>query len=153
MNGSLSVREVLWDIYESTLIAIRTEVFVMEQQVPKELEIDGLDGDSYHFLASLPDGTHVGTARLMQSGQIGRMAVLQEYRKHGIGRRLLECAIAKAHSLGFGEVFLHAQIHALDFYLRNGFEAYGPEFDDAGISHRAMRYVGACANNSSDLSK
>ena len=138
----MTVREVGWKSTSPTLIAIRTEVFVKEQNVPEELEIDGMDSDSYHFLASLPDGTHVGTARLMKSGQIGRMAVLEPYRNAGIGQQLLVCAIAKARSLGLEEIFLHAQIHALDFYLRNGFRAFGPKFDDAGISHRAMRYVG-----------
>lgn len=142
MNTKANVREVEWDTNSPTLIAIRTEVFVKEQNVPEDLEIDGMDNDSYHFLASLPDGKHVGTARLMKSGQIGRMAVLEPYRNAGIGQQLLECAIAKAQSLGFEEIYLHAQIQALDFYLRNGFEAFGPEFDDAGINHRAMRYIG-----------
>ena len=143
MNTEVKVREVVWGQSASTLIAIRTEVFVDEQNVPEELEIDGMDGDSYHFLASLTDGTPVGTARLMKSGQIGRMAVLAQYRNAGIGQQLLQCAIAKARNLGFEEIFLHAQIQALDFYLRNGFEAFGPEFDDAGINHRAMRYTGS----------
>ena len=142
MGIEVTVREVGWESTSTTLVAIRTEVFVKEQNVPEELEIDGMDNDSYHFLASLPNGTHVGTARLMKSGQIGRMAVLEPFRNAGIGQQLLESAIAKAQCLGVQEIFLHAQIHALDFYLRNGFEAFGPEFDDAGISHRAMRYVG-----------
>ncbi len=142
MTTKVKVREVGWDENSPTLIAIRTEVFVKEQNVPEDLEIDGMDSDCYHFLASLPDGKHVGTARLMKSGQIGRMAVLESYRNAGIGQQLLECAIAKARSMGFEEIFLHAQIQALNFYLRNGFEAFGPEFDDAGINHRAMRYVG-----------
>jgi predicted GNAT family N-acyltransferase len=137
-----TVREVGWDSSSTTLIAIRTEVFVKEQNVPAELEIDGMDNDSYHFLATLTDGTHVGTARLMKSGQIGRMAVLEPYRNAGIGQKLLVSAIAKAQTLGIAEIFLHAQVHALDFYMRNGFEAFGSEFDDAGISHRAMRYIG-----------
>lgn len=143
MRTGVKVREVAWGQSASTLIAIRTEVFVNEQNVPEELEIDGMDGDSYHFLASLADGTPVGTARLMRSGQIGRMAVLAPYRSAGIGQQLLKCAIAKARDLDLEEIFLHAQIQALDFYLRNGFEAFGPEFDDAGINHRAMRYIGS----------
>ena len=116
-------------------------MFVNEQGVPKHLEIDGLDQSSYHFLATTSGGEHVGTARLLQTGQIGRMAVLKTYRGSGIGRQLLECAVAKALELKFSEIFLHAQTHAIDFYARNGFEAYGREFDDAGIPHRSMRYV------------
>lgn len=137
----MHIREVAWNSCVNTLIAIRTEVFVNEQGVPRHLEIDGLDQSSYHFLASTSGGEHVGTARLLQTGQIGRMAVLKTYRGSGIGRQLLECAVAKALELNFSEIFLHAQTHAIDFYARNGFEAYGREFDDAGIPHRSMRYV------------
>lgn len=144
MTEQLIVREVEWDEHHQILIAIRTEVFVKEQNVPEELEIDGFDEDSFHFLASLSDRTNVGTARLLKNGQIGRMAVLEPYRNAGIGRQLLELAVNKACGLGL-KVFLHAQIQAVEFYLRNGFEAFGPEFDDAGISHRAMRYVGSPA--------
>ncbi|MCY4143817.1 MAG: GNAT family N-acetyltransferase [Gammaproteobacteria bacterium] len=136
----MHIREVSWNSSEETLIAIRTEVFVKEQGVPRDLEIDGLDQTSYHFLATTSQGEDVGTARLLETGQIGRMAVLEPHRGSGIGRQLLECAVAKALQLNFAEIFLHAQTHALDFYSRNGFEVYGEEFDDAGIPHRAMRY-------------
>ncbi len=136
----MHIREVSWSCCEATLIAIRTEVFVKEQGVPRHLEIDGLDQTSYHFLATTSLGADVGAARLLETGQIGRMAVLEPHRRAGIGRQLLECAVAKASELDFAEIFLHAQTHAVDFYARNGFEVYGEEFDDAGIPHLAMRY-------------
>ena len=139
----ITVREVPWATDSDTLLCIRTEVFVVEQEVPVDEETDGMDEDSYHFVAALRQGTPVGVARLLKSGQIGRMAVLKPYRNLGIGRRLLQCAVKKACSLELEEIFLHAQIHALDFYARNGFCAFGPEFDDAGIQHRAMKYVGS----------
>ena len=134
------VREVTWDCSSEVLTAIRTDVFVHEQGVPVELELDGLDAKSHHFLATTEKGTPVGTARLLQSGQIGRMAVLQSYRKHGIGRQLLDAAVAKAQQLKMPEIYLHAQTHALDFYAKSGFEAFGDIFDDAGIPHRAMKH-------------
>ena len=135
----ISIREVAWEQFQEELIDIRTTVFVHEQNVPHELEIDGLDATAIHFLAETSDGRAIGTARLLDTGQIGRMAVLKSYRSQGIGRELLQHAVAKAIELNYEEIFLHAQTHALDFYSRNGFVAYGPQFDDAGIPHRAMR--------------
>ncbi len=134
------VREVTWDCSSEVLTDIRTEVFVLEQGVPVELELDGMDAKSHHFLATTEEGKPVGTARLLQSGQIGRMAVLKSYRRHGIGRQLLDAAVVKAQQMKMPEIYLHAQTHALDFYAKSGFEAFGDIFDDAGIPHRAMKH-------------
>ena len=120
---------------------IRTKVFVQEQGVPEALEIDGMDESSYHFVACTQDGRVIGTARLLSSGQIGRMAVLKDYRNLGIGAQLLELAICKAKKLNLEEIFLHAQIEAFRFYRRHGFEPYGEEYEEAGIRHRSMRYA------------
>ncbi len=120
---------------------IRFKVFVEEQAVPVEEELDGMDEVSTHFVAIL-NGNPVGVARLMPSGQIGRMAVLLPYRKHGIGALLLRAAVKEALQNGHTEPFLHAQTHALSFYAANGFVAFGDIFLDAGIEHRAMRYTG-----------
>ena len=113
-------------------------MFIEEQNVPQELEWDGMDETSVHFVAESSDGGVIGTARLMPSGQIGRMAVLIPYRNHGIGRKLLDFAIGRADQLGVKKVFLHAQSHALEFYRKAGFVVEGPEFDEAGIPHRSM---------------
>ena len=134
------IRRVSWDDEGETLKAIRFKVFVEEQSVSVEEELDGMDEVSTHFLASI-DENPVGVARLMPSGQIGRMAVLVPYRRHGIGALLLRAAVREALNNGYPEPFLHAQTHALGFYERNGFTAYGEIFLDAGIEHRAMRYV------------
>lgn len=133
------VQEVTWQEHHETLSAIRFKVFVEEQGVPIDEELDGMDSSSTHFLATI-EGEPVGVARLMSSGQIGRMAVLKSFRRAGIGARLLQEAVATAAARGQPEPFLHAQTHALDFYAANGFEAFGDIFLDAGIEHRAMRY-------------
>lgn len=135
------IRRVTWAEASVTLSEIRFKVFVEEQSVPVEEELDGMDEVSTHFLATV-DGNPVGVARLMPSGQIGRMAVLIDYRRHGIGALLLHAAVMEALENGHAEPFLHAQTHALDFYAANGFVAFGEVFLDAGIEHRAMRYVG-----------
>ena len=136
--SSFSVRLVSWEDEESILSEIRKEVFVEEQNVPIELELDGQDETAEHFLAELDDGTAVGTARLLPSGQIGRLAVLLPFRRFGIGKALMLEAMAAARERGDPEIFLHAQIQAAEVYERIGFVRRGPEFDDAGIPHVEM---------------
>ena len=134
----VSVAETTWHESAEILTEIRTKVFVEEQRVPPELELDGLDATSFHFLATLSSGETIGTARLLSTGQIGRMAVLQQFRGRGIGAKLLAACIAGAKERGVPRIFLHAQTHAIEFYARFGFVAIGEEFDDAGIPHREM---------------
>ncbi|MCY3542058.1 MAG: GNAT family N-acetyltransferase [Gammaproteobacteria bacterium] len=135
------IREAFWVHDRDLLCKVRLEVFVQEQQVPTELELDGLDATAVHFLALIDDNP-VGTARLLRSGQIGRMAVLIPYRNQGIGEKLLHATVARALELGYSPVFLHAQLSAADFYLRHGFHPYGDVFEEADIEHQAMRYQG-----------
>ncbi len=123
---------------QAALRDIRGAVFIDEQRVPVELEWDEFDDESRHWLASI-DRRPVGTARLLRSGQIGRMAVLREFRGRGIGATLLSAVIDAAAAEGRRELFLHAQTHALAFYRRFDFIEVGPEFMEAGIAHRIMR--------------
>ena len=132
-----AVREVRWDECAATLRAIREEVFIREQNVPVDEEWDGRDEASRHFLAEV-DGRPTGTARLLASGQIGRMAVLRQARGLGIGRLLLDAAVAAAREGDYPEIFLEAQTHAVEFYRKAGFQTQGPIFMEAGIPHRRM---------------
>ena len=131
------IREVLWNDCAKTLRAIREEVFIREQNVPIEEEWDGRDEGSRHFLAEV-NGKPVGTTRLLTTGQIGRMAVLQNVRGMGIGRLLLDAAVTAARQGDHPEIFLEAQTHAIEFYRKAGFRANGPTFMDAGIPHQRM---------------
>lgn len=139
------VTEVGWSAYADRLRRIRTIVFVQEQKVPEHEEWDGLDDDACHFLALDSAGRDLGCARLMPTGQIGRMAVLAHERGKGIGEQLLAAVVAKAESLAMNEVFLHAQTHAIGFYQRGGFVPFGDEYLEAGIPHRSMRRLLAIA--------
>ena len=123
---------------EERIAAIRHQVFVEEQQVPVEIEQDGRDATAHHWLATDFDGRSIGTVRLLPDGQIGRMAVLPEYRRRGIGFTLLELALQKAGRLALPEAYLHAQSHAEEFYARAGFIRRGEEFIEAGIPHVEM---------------
>ncbi|MFF5702699.1 GNAT family N-acetyltransferase [Streptomyces sp. NPDC012794] len=131
--------------------AVRTEVFVVEQSVPESVEYDAYDAIALHVLAFGPDGEPVGTGRLLHGpgalgktgspevGSLGRLAVRASARGLGAGVALVRAIEAEAVRLGLAAVDLGAQTHALGFYERLGYEAYGPEFEDAGIPHRAMR--------------
>ena len=136
--ANFTVEPISWQDNMNTLRNIRSDVFVKEQRVPPEEEWDGRDENALHVLAVTLEGKPVGTARLLDSGQIGRMAVLREYRKQGIGgamlRRLLE--LAEEHKIS--NLFLNAQISAVGFYKRFGFVEEGDTFMEAGIIHRKM---------------
>lgn len=122
-------------------LALRRIVFIQEQDVPEAEEMDGLDDSATHFLATL-DGRPVGTARMHiidGTAKIGRVCVLAETRGTGLGAALMQAVLDHARSGGNAErAILGAQLHALPFYEKLGFLAYGPEFDDAGIPHRMM---------------
>jgi predicted GNAT family N-acyltransferase len=127
-----------WEAAQSQAQRIRFAVFVEEQGVPAELEMDDMDARSLHALA-FEGGEAVGTGRLLPDGHVGRMAVLKFWRGRGVGAALLRRLIDAARQRGDREVLLSAQVHALGFYRAHGFDAYGPVFEEAGIPHQAMR--------------
>ena len=120
------------------MLAVRTEVFVVEQRVPEELEDDGSDVGCWQVLAEDGDGRPVGTARLGrhgEGGRVGRVAVLREMRRCGVGRKLMEAVFAIAEREGISELMLHAQLTSVPFYSSLGYVPEGEEFDEAGIPH------------------
>ncbi len=135
--SEVTIRLADWGRDAEALRLIRTRVFIEEQRIPKELEWDELDERCVHALAVAGD-TPVGTGRLTPDGYIGRMAVLPEWRGQGVGDRLLRTLMDVARERGDKVCRLHAQISAMGFYERLGFQAEGEEFMDAGIPHRTM---------------
>jgi len=120
---------------------VRFEVFVDEQGVPRELEMDEFDPSATHLVA-VRDGQVVGTLRMLDhegAAKIGRVAVRSAARRIGIGARLMERAAAIALERGFAEIILHAQVAVAGFYRRLGYVEEGDLFDEAGIPHIAMR--------------
>lgn len=140
MTNTVEIRRVDWNDAADALKNIRQRVFVEEQHVPEDLEWDGLDAVSVHFLARV-DSAPAATARLTPAGQIGRMAVLPPFRHRGLASGLLLAVLAEARVRGFKRVFLHAQVPVVDFYRRHGFIAEGEVFLDAGIEHRTMSLI------------
>ncbi|WP_329199515.1 GNAT family N-acetyltransferase [Streptomyces sp. NBC_01435] len=131
---------------------VRKDVFVGEQGVSEEIEYDAYDAVALHVLAVAADGSALGTGRLLHGpaaadrtggdpavGSLGRLAVTRKARGLGVGAALVRAIEDAARELGLDAVDLHAQTHATGFYERLGYVAYGPEFPDAGIPHRAMR--------------
>jgi predicted GNAT family N-acyltransferase len=133
------VRLVDWRESSAELTRIRTTVFVAEQKVPADLEMDGRDGGCVHALAQSATGAAIGTGRLMPDGRIGRMAVLRDWRGRGVGAAILEALMAEAKRRGLRETYLHAQSHAKAFYARHGYVVEGDEYLEAGIPHIGMR--------------
>jgi len=126
-----------WQSARSFASPIRFEVFVREQRVPAEIELDENDALCVHAIAF--DGEHaVGTGRLLPDGHIGRMAVLQKWRGRGIGAAILQALIQAAARRGDREVALSAQVQAVGFYREHGFEPVGEVYQEAGIAHQAM---------------
>ena len=121
--------------------ALRREVFIQEQGVSEADELDDLDDQAIHLLAT-QDGRPIGTARLLvlgETGKVGRVCVLARVRGMGIGQALMRAAVDEfRRQPGVTRVKLGAQTHALGFYERLGFTATGPEYLDAGIPHRDM---------------
>lgn len=136
----MSIRIVIgsWEQQRQAAAALRQQVFVVEQGVPAELELDEMDAQSLHAVAC-QDGVPVATGRLLPDGHIGRMAVRQDARGAGTGSLVLCALMDEARRRGDRDVVLHAQLSARDFYARHGFEAEGEVFMDAGIEHIAMR--------------
>jgi predicted GNAT family N-acyltransferase len=121
-------------------LALRHEVFVVEQQVPLAEELDGRDDEALHLVA-VEDGAVVATCRLVRDGdtvKLGRMAVAPRARRRGLASRLLEEADAQAAALGARRIALAAQTGALALYERAGYAGYGERFLDAGIEHLMM---------------
>ena len=121
--------------------SIRKRVFVEEQGVPEEMELDEFDLNARHALA-YTDSECIGTARLVtlseSIGRIGRMAVLPKHRGHGIGKQLLGALLKACQSQGIKQIELHAQVSAILFYQQFGFITQGDMYDEAGIPHRDM---------------
>lgn len=130
-----------WDALSDDASQVRYEVFVREQHVPLEIELDARDVSCVHAVAYDDFGRAIGTGRLLPDAHIGRMAVLPSHRGQGVGSRLLVSLIAQARVKSYPEVVLSAQTHATTFYENHGFVAEGAVYMDAGIEHILMRRV------------
>jgi len=140
MKNNLKVEIVKWIDSHAQLKNIREKVFIQEQKVTPELEWDGMDEKAIHFLV-FKDEEAIGCARaivIKSQMQLGRMAVLKEYRGQGAGSILIEKAIVTAKLKQLSSIQISAQCNAINFYVKFGFEVTGDTYLDAEILHRDM---------------
>jgi predicted GNAT family N-acyltransferase len=128
-----------WEQAQPAAGPLRFAIFVGEQNVPAGIELDDMDAKCVHAVAFDVDGKPIGTGRLLPDGQIGRMAVVKEWRRRGIGAEILAALMDEARKRGHAEVALSAQLQAMEFYRGFGFAAEGKVYEDAGILHQKMR--------------
>ena len=128
-----------WEQAQPTAGPLRFAIFVGEQNVPSGIELDDLDASCVHAVAFDVDGKPIGTGRLLPDGHIGRMAVVKEWRRRGIGVEILQALMAEARKRGHGEVVVSAQLQAAEFYREQGFVAEGKVYPEADILHQKMR--------------
>lgn len=148
-NESILVKQIESEGELMQALAIREIVFIEEQSVPESLERDADDAQAFHVLAM--EGKHaIGTGRLVMLpeapkdetgswGRVGRMAVLQSNRKGGTGSKLLSALEAEAKKRKLVGIMLHAQLSAMEFYKRHGYEPHGAVFEEAGMPHLEMK--------------
>lgn len=134
------IEQTDWSTHKTQLADIRRRVFIDEQQVPEAMEWDEYDHDATHFLVTI-GGAAIATARVKADGQIGRMAVLAEYRGQGIGSKLLAFVLLSIKKQKPDRLYLHAQVSAISFYEKHGFACCSDIFHEAGIPHREMQLV------------
>jgi predicted GNAT family N-acyltransferase len=123
---------------EPAIRAVRDAVFGDEQGIPRELDWDGNDPECVQALA-FASGDPVGTGRLQPDGRIGRIAVLRDSRRRGIGGLILNCLADAARTRGLVRAYLHAQVASVPFYRGHGFVPEGDAFLEAGIPHVTMK--------------
>ena len=153
IRDDFHVEPASWEADFDDLRSVREQVFVVEQEVPREDEIDALDPHAHHVIARDEDGRAIGTGRLVPPAAnppataaiAGRVAVLAEWRGKGVGQAIMRALIEQARARGIASIELHAQVHAIAFYANLGFAVEGERFLECGIEHQTMRLAVAAA--------
>ncbi|MCU7940099.1 MAG: GNAT family N-acetyltransferase [gamma proteobacterium symbiont of Bathyaustriella thionipta] len=149
INSDYCFQVTDWSSHYASLKSIREQVFILEQNVPVELEWDGQDDNACHIIAEvIVQGKKlaIGTAQItlnntndhISTAHIGRMAVLAVWRGQGIGSGILRTAVEQCHKLKIKKIVLNAQVDVIPFYQKAGFEISSDEFLDADIPHKQM---------------
>jgi len=138
--GKIIVKKVNFEKYKDIIYSLRKEVFIDEQKVPYEIEIDNFDKISDHFLLFLEKkAIAYGRIRYFDNyAKFERIAVLKKFRKKGYGKKISEFMIIHCKKIGINKILLHSQKHVIDFYQKIGFKEFGNFFYEADIKHRKM---------------
>ncbi len=143
-NSDITVKLIETPAELEAAFSLRIRVFVGEQGVPADIELDEFDtaDDTVHAVA-LHDSVVIGTGRLLpdvdgKGPHIGRMAVQQDRRRDGVGGQVLDFLEEQGRERGFRQITLHAQEYVKSFYAGHGYREVGDIFEEAGIPHREM---------------
>jgi predicted GNAT family N-acyltransferase len=128
-----------WEDARTVAGPLRYAVFLEEKDAPSGVELDEVDPQCVHALAYDETGKAVGTGRLLPDGQIGRMAVLKDWRRRGVGDAIIAALTEEARKRGYGEVTISAPLQAAGFYRGHGFAAEGKVFQEAGVLQQKMK--------------
>jgi predicted GNAT family N-acyltransferase len=128
-----------WEDAQGEAGPIRFSIFVGEQDVSPGIELDDKDAECMHAIAYDEAGHAIGTGRLLPDGHIGRLAVVKDWRRRGVGAQLMAALLEEARRRGHKEVVISAQLQAAEFYRGLGFAAEGKVYREAGILHQQMR--------------
>ncbi len=135
MNIRIATQEDRQEVF-----ALRFEVFVNEQNVPPQIELDAEDTHALHIIAE-ESGVAIGCARVIFSerdAHIGRLAVKKAYRGTGVGSKICRFITDYCLGQGYTHIWLNSQLHAVGFYEKLGFREQGEIFEEAGIEHIRM---------------
>lgn len=136
----MEISVVSWNEAQLALRHIRQKVFVEEQGVPEDLEWDGNDTHAVHLLGK--EGSRpIACARITEGGQLGRVAVLEGYRKNGWGKRILRTAEGYLIDQGKSKIYLSSQANSYFFYFNRGYRPSDGMFWDANIPHLKMQKI------------
>ena len=134
----IRIELLTWEQAQPITGPIRFASFVEEPE-GTGFDLDDKDAQCVHAVAYDPSGKAVGTGRLLPEGQIGRLAVLKDWRRRGVGDAILEALTGEARKRGLAEVVLSAPLRAAEFYRSHGFTAEGKVYQEADVLHQAMR--------------
>ncbi|MDA3840077.1 MAG: GNAT family N-acetyltransferase [Patescibacteria group bacterium] len=130
--------QVKYEDFKESIVQVRNIVFVIGQNVPIEIEIDGKDPQCFHALITVDDNP-IATGRMEKDGHIGRIAVLEKYRGKHYGQKIMEKLEEIAKEEGIKKVYLGSQVHAMNFYAKLGYIPYGEFYFEASMKHRKMQ--------------
>jgi len=147
---SLSICRVEWDLAAPLLRNIREKVFICEWRIPKKIEFDHLDRQAFHMLVCDDYSQEpIATGRILPSGEISRIAVLQSHRKQAIDKIVLDGLLKVAQELKLKEIFINSPLNYVDYFRIRGFYPIGAVFMEAGRAQQRM----ACLVNKVDKIK
>ncbi|MDX1916121.1 MAG: GNAT family N-acetyltransferase [Methylophilus sp.] len=140
MKQSFTIEILTWNHPKQSLLkAVREQVFIMEKHVPLDIEWDEHDADAIHLLALDQAQRAIGCARILESGRVGRMAVLKAWRGYGLGQALLTEAIQICRDRQMKKIMISSQTHAIPFYQKAGFVVTSEAYIDVNIWHVDMQ--------------